>query len=135
MKAFPFPLNSRYGLLHAKMEIPREIQVPVALIFHELMNRMIFEHLRKIGMYCDLEHFQDSLILASLNMHDGTDETLKVYIDLMDHWSKNVNTDRDVIVRRALKIYQELIKARGRRKNAKTTRHNRGTSRSPTVNR
>lgn len=116
MKFFHFPLNSPYGLLHSRVEIPREIQVPVALIYHELMNRMLFGHLQVIEMSCDLEHFLDNLILASLNMHDGSDETFKLYLDIMDHWAEQVTCDKEVIARRAIKIYYALIKARDKRK-------------------
>jgi len=49
-----------------------------------------------------------------LKMWDGTDETFKVYFDLMQKWSDNVSANDDVITRRALKIYAALIKARDR---------------------
>jgi hypothetical protein len=46
---------------------------------------------------------------------DGTDETYKVYFDLMEKWTDNINPNDDVITRRALKIYAALIKARDRK--------------------
>ncbi|MBK7652176.1 MAG: hypothetical protein IPJ20_17700 [Flammeovirgaceae bacterium] len=64
---------------------------------------------------CYFENFLDRLILASLKMWDGTDETFKVYFDLMQKWSDNVSANDDVITRRALKIYAALIKARDRK--------------------
>jgi hypothetical protein len=74
---------------------------------------MLFQHLQIIGFQdCYFETFLDRLILASLRMWDGTDETYKMYSDLMDKWTDDINPKDDVITKRALKIYAALIKAR-----------------------
>ncbi len=119
MKSFSIPLNFRHGyrlVRSPNIKIPREIEIPIFLIRHELQSRMLFKHLHVIGFQdCYFENFLDRLILASLKMWDGTDETFKVYFDLMQKWSGNVSADDDVITRRALKIYAALIKARDRK--------------------
>lgn len=119
MKAFCIPLRfkHKYSLLTpSKVHVPRDIQIPVFLIRHELESRMLFNALSTIGLHdCYFEAHLDRLILASLRMWDGTDETFKIYFDLMCKWSKDVNTNDDVITRRALKIYYALIKARDKR--------------------
>jgi hypothetical protein len=87
MSHFSIPLNYKHNfrLVRSKnIKIPKEIEVPVFLIRHELQSRMLFKHLQIIGFQeCYFENFLDRLILASLRMWDGTDETYKVYDDLM----------------------------------------------------
>lgn len=116
MKTFSIPLNYelQYSLIFpSKVKVPKEIEVPVFLIRHELQTRMLYKHLHAIGFQgCYFENFLDRLILASLRMRDGTDETYKVYFDLMEKWTDNINPDDDVITRRALKVYAALIKVR-----------------------
>src|SRR5690606_12103528 len=105
MRTFSIPLNFRhnYGLVRSsRVKVPKEIQVPIFLIRHELQNRMFYKHLQEIGLEgCYFESFLDRLILASLRMWDGTDATFKIYFDLMEKWSKDINADEDVITRRA----------------------------------
>lgn len=120
MKTFSIPLNFCHNhelVRSSRIKVPREIQVPVFLIRHELQNRMFYKHLQEIGLEgCYFESFLDRLILASLQMWDGTDATYKTYFDLMDKWSNDINADEDVITRRALKIYAALVKARESKK-------------------
>lgn len=120
MKAFSIPLNFRHNhelVRSSRIKVPREIQVPVFLIRHELQSRMFYKHLQEIGLEgCYFESFLDRLILASLQMWDGTDATYKTYFDLMDKWSNDINADEDVITSRALKIYGALVKARKSKK-------------------
>lgn len=128
MKTFSIPLNFRHNhelVRSPRIKIPREIQVPVFLIRHELQSRMFYKHLQEIGLEgCYFESFLDRLILASMHMWDGTDATYKIYFDLMDKWSNDINADEDVITRRALKVYAALVKARENRKGIKAYRGN-----------
>ena len=141
MRTFSIPLNFRHGhglVRSPRIKIPKEIQVPIFLIRHELQNRMFYKHLQEIGLEgCYFETFLDRLILASLRMWDGTDATFKIYFDLMEKWSKDINADEDVITRRALKIYAALIKARDSRKMHKINpgRNGRKSNRALKVNR
>jgi hypothetical protein len=119
MKAFTIPLNfvHRFRFIRpGKFDVPKNIEIPVLLIRHELQNRMLHKHLQVIGLDgCYLENFLDHLILASLRMWDATDETNKILYDLIEKWSDDVNPDDDVITKRALKIYYALVKARDER--------------------
>lgn len=116
MKAFTIPLNfiHRFRFIRpGKVDVPKDIEIPVFLIRHELQNRMLHKHLQVIGLDgCYLENFLDHLILASLKMWDATDKTNKIFYDLIEKWSEDVNPDDDVITKRALKIYYALVKAR-----------------------
>ena len=53
MKAFSIPLNFRHGLRlvrSPKIKIPKEIEVPIFLIRHELQSRMLFKHFQMINV-------------------------------------------------------------------------------------
>ena len=119
MKFFSIPITHKHGyklIRPGKFKIPTEIEVPVFLIRQELMLRMLFNSFSAIGFNeCYFEPHLDRLILASLRMWDGTDETNNIYIKIMDKWSSNINPNPDVITRRALKIYHALILARERK--------------------
>ena len=115
---FSIPLNFHhgYGLIRPKEgKVPKEIEIPIYLIRHELQSRMLFRHLQVIGLTeCYFETFLDALILASLRMWDGTDETYNLYYQLIEKGSHDITFNHKVITRRALKIYAALIKARDR---------------------
>lgn len=116
VRTFSIPLNhpSGYSLLgRTKVKVPREMEVPIFLIRHELKSRMFFNVLSEVGFTDSyFEAYLDSLILASVRLRDGSDETFKVYTDLMEKWSGDINADEDVIIRRAIKIYNALVKYR-----------------------
>jgi len=119
MKAFTIPLNflHRFRFIRpGKFDVPKDIEIPVLLIRHELQNRMFYKHLQRIGLDgCYFENFLDHLIMASLRMWDATDETNKIFFDLIEKWSDDINPDDDEITKRALKICHALIKARDQR--------------------
>src|SRR5688572_28379470 len=107
MRKVKIPTNrGRYPLINqGKVKVPKEIEVSIFLIRHELKLRMIYQALESIGSVdCYFESHLDRLIMASLQMWDGKDETYEVYFALMDKWTKDINSDPDVITRRALKI-------------------------------
>jgi hypothetical protein len=118
MKLSKASRRRRYPLLNpGKVNVPRNIEVAIFLIVHELKSRMVYEALSQIATIdCYLESHLDRLILKTLRMWDGTDETYNYYFALMDKWSREVNTDNDVITRRALKIHGALISFRDTRK-------------------
>lgn len=119
MKAFTIPLNFRHRfrfIRPGKFDVPKDIEIPVLLIRHELQNRMLYKHLQRIGLDgCYFENFLDHLIMASLRMWDATDETNKILFDLIEKWTDDVNPDDDEITKRALKICRALIRARDQR--------------------
>lgn len=119
MKSFCIPLNFNHShsfIRPGNVHVPKEIEIPIFLIRNELQSRMLFKAFRDLGFSdCYFETYLDRLILASLRMWDGTDETYKIYYDLMCRWSSDVNISDDVITRRALKIYYSLIRARNKR--------------------
>jgi hypothetical protein len=96
-----------------KIKIPKEIEVPIYLILHELKQCMIYETINRIAsIECYFESHLDRLILASLRMWDGKDETYAVYYKLVDKYSKPINCDHNVLLRRAMKIYDGLVEYR-----------------------
>jgi len=116
IRSFSIPLNHPQGfslLGRTKVNVPREMEVPIFLIRHELKSRMFFNVLSQVGFTDSyFEAYLDSLILASVRLRDGSDGTFKVYTDLMEKWSQDINDDEDVIIRRSVKIYNALVKYR-----------------------
>jgi len=106
--------RNEYPLINpGNIIIPREIEVPIYLILHELKQCMIYETLNRIAsIESYFEDHLDRLILASLRMWDGKDETYAVYYKLIDQYSKPINSDHSVLLRRAMKIYDGLIEYR-----------------------
>jgi hypothetical protein len=118
MKTTTTAKRRRYSLINpGKVNVPRDIEVPIFLIVHELKSRMVYETLRPIATIdCYLESHLDRLILKTLRMWDHKDETWDFYLDLMDKSSKDLSTDSTVIIRRALRIYKSLITFRDSQK-------------------
>ena len=116
IRSFSIPLNHPKGfslLGLTKVKVRREIEVPVFLIRNELQSRMLFNALSDIGFTdCYFETHLHPLILASLRLRDGSDETFRVYTELMEKWSKDINPETDVIIRRSIKIYNALVQYR-----------------------
>lgn len=108
--------NSRneYPLINpGNIEIPKDIEVPIFLILHELKQCMVYETLNRIAsIESYFEAHLDRLILASIRMWDGKDETYAVYYKLIEKHSKPINSDHSVLLRRALKIYNGLVEYR-----------------------
>jgi hypothetical protein len=107
-----------YPLINpGKIKIPKEIEVPIFLIHHELKLLMIYQTLNPIATIdCYFESHLDRLILASLKMWDGKDETYAVYYKVMDKYSKVINSDHNVLIGRSLKIYNTLTDYRDKKK-------------------
>lgn len=119
MSTFSIPLNFSHGyrlIRPSQGKVPKEIEIPIYLIRHELQSRMLFKHLHAIGFQeCYFETFLDHLILASLKMYDGNDENFKLYFKLIEKWSDHITSNDRVITQRALKVYTSLIKVRNRK--------------------
>jgi hypothetical protein len=108
---------SNSGLRFPLIKLPQKIDYCLYLIKEELKSRRFFEGLHKVGV--DDIYFQphlDKLILKSVGLDDGTDETSEFYFKVMERRSKKVLADNDSIVTQALKVYMELIAEKRRRK-------------------
>jgi hypothetical protein len=68
---------------------------------------------------CYLESHLNRLILASLKMWDGKDETYIAYYTIMNKWAKDISSDLEVIKRRAIKICNYLVHVRDKSKRIK----------------
>ncbi|MCZ8216204.1 MAG: hypothetical protein O9262_08195 [Cyclobacteriaceae bacterium] len=95
---------------HPIVRIPDNIQRSIYLIKEELKSRKLFHALHEVGIDdCYFQPHLDILIMESLGLCDGTDETFKMYDEIMDKRSKKIEADNDSIMRQALKAYQELL--------------------------
>ena len=81
------------------------------LIREELKIRKFFNTLREIGIEdCYYQPDLGTLILKSLGIDDGKDETFYHYSDLMDQHAKKITADARSIKKQAMKVYKALVK-------------------------
>jgi hypothetical protein len=112
--------KSRFPLV----KLPYKIDYCLYLIKEELKSRRFFEGLHTIGI--DDIYFQpdlDKLILKSVDLDDGTDETNEFYFEIMARRSMKIDADNDSIVTQALKVYIELMTEKKRRKGIRNKAH------------
>jgi hypothetical protein len=101
----------------ALVKLPHKIDYCLFLIKEELKSRCFFEGLHRVGMEdIYLQPHLDRLILKSVGLDDGTDETAEFYFKIMERRSKKVRKDNDSVVEQALKVYMELVGEKKRRK-------------------
>lgn len=95
---------------HPIVRIPDNIQLSIYLIKEELKSRKLFHALHEVGLDdCYFQPHLDVLIMESLGLCDGTDETFSMYEEIMDRRSKKIEADHDSIMKQALKVYHELL--------------------------
>jgi hypothetical protein len=110
MKDFRFPL----------VKLPYEVQFSLYLIKEELKSRKLFHALHEVGLDdCYFQPHLDSLILRSVGLDDGTDETFSVYENIIEKRSKKIKADYDSITKQAFKAYQELKNEKKKRSTGK----------------
>ncbi len=81
---------------HPIVRIPDNIQMSIYLIKEELKSRKLFHALHDAGIDdCYFQPHLDILIIESLGLRDGTDETFKMYDEIMDRRSKKIEADND----------------------------------------
>jgi len=99
------------------VKLPSSIDYTLFLIREELKSQRFFNGLNKIDLDgCRYQPHLDRLILASVGLDDGTDETFDVYFRIMEKRSKKIGTDNDSIMKQAVKAYIELVAEKNRRK-------------------
>lgn len=99
------------------IRLPSDVQFTLYLIREELKSRKVFRSLQNAGLDdCYFQPHLDSLILNSLGMDDGTDETFSIYDEIMEKRSKKIEADNDSVMKQAMKVYQELVGEMKRRR-------------------
>lgn len=95
------------------VRLPRKTQRALYLIREELKSRKLFNALHEVGLDdCYFQPHLDSLILQSVGLDDGKDETFNTYRRIMDKRSRKITGDYNSITKQALKVYQELAEQR-----------------------
>lgn len=92
------------------VRLPEETQQTLYLIREELKTRKFFEALHQVGL--DDTRYRahlDTLIMRSVGMDDGTDETFILYDEIIERRSKKISEDMDSIMKQVLKVYIELM--------------------------
>ncbi|HMK07219.1 MAG TPA: hypothetical protein VK476_06795 [Flavobacterium sp.] len=96
------------------LKLPENVELTLILIQTELKTRKFFNGLAKVGLDdCYLRPNLDSVIMQCLDMDDVEDETFLRYDGIMERGSWRV-VDEEGVVRQALKVYRELLKAKER---------------------
>jgi hypothetical protein len=99
------------------VKLPQKVEYCLFLIKEELKSRRFFEGLHSVGLDdVYLQPHLDRLILKSVGLDDGTDETSEFYFKIMERRSRKIESDNDSIMTQALKAYMELASERKRRK-------------------
>jgi len=95
------------------VKLPSKLQMTLYLIKEELKSRKLFHALREAGLDdCYFQPHLDTLILRSVGMDDGTDETFSLYYDIIEKRSKKIEADNESIMKQALKVYMELLEVK-----------------------
>lgn len=98
------------------INLPSDTQICLYLIKEELKTRRLFQALHKVGLDdCYFQSNLDSLILRSIGLYDGTDETFSLYERIIEKRSKKIEADYDSIMKQALKVYHELMNEKKKR--------------------
>jgi hypothetical protein len=106
-------MNKEFPLV----KLPQKVEYCLFLIKEELKSRRFFEGLHSVGMDdVYLQPHLDRLILKSIGLDDGRDETSEFYFKIMERRSRKIESDNDSIMTQALKAYIELTSERKRRK-------------------
>ncbi len=104
--------NTRYPLV----KLPSDIQIPLYLIKEELKSRKFFHTLQDAGLDdCYFQPHLDSLILQTVCLDDGSDETFNLYDSIIERRSKKIEADNDSVMKQALKVYHELMQEKKKR--------------------
>jgi hypothetical protein len=99
------------------VKLPAKVQQSLYLIKEELKSRKLFHALHEIGLDdCYFQPHLDSLILRSVGLDDGSDETFMTYHTIVERRSRKIEADNDSIMKQALKVYNELILEKKKRK-------------------
>lgn len=106
-------------LKHSKFQLvklPQGMDLTLFLIREELKSQKFFNGLHKAGLDdCYYQPHLDKLILASVGLDDGTDETYDLYFRIMEKRSKKIEPDNDSVMKQAFKVYVELMKEKEKR--------------------
>ena len=99
------------------VKLPSDTQITLYLIKEELKSRKLFHALHEAGLDdCYFQPHLDSLILRSIGWDDGSDETFMTYHAIVERRSRKIEADNDSIMKQALKVYNELILEKKKRK-------------------
>jgi hypothetical protein len=105
-------LRARFPIV----KLPTDLQFSLYLIKEELKSRKLFQALHEVGLDdCYFQPRLDSLIMRSIDMDDGTDETFSIYDNIVEKRSKKIKADNDSIMKQAFKVYQELMNEKKKR--------------------
>jgi hypothetical protein len=98
------------------VKLPESLDLTLYLIHEELKCQKLFSIISKLGMgECLYQPHLGEVILAQLNMDDGSDELYQFYYKLIDKRCRKINGDEESIMKQTMKVYIELVAERERK--------------------
>jgi hypothetical protein len=105
--------------IYPLVKLPPSTQTILYLISQELKIRRFFNALHKAGI--DDVYFEphlDKLILAQMEMDDGSDEIMEWFNRIIDKRSRKIEPNSESVMKQAMKVYTELVWEKRKRKTA-----------------
>lgn len=102
---------------HPLVKLPHKIDYTLFLIKEQLKSTRFFDGLNEVGAGdLSLQPHLDELILKSVGLDDGSDETFRFYLSVMKKRSTKIGDDHESLVKQAMKVYVALCAEKERRK-------------------
>lgn len=101
------------------VRLPYEIDLVLLLIREELKSHKHFDSLYHAGLDdCIYQPHLAKLILAKLELDDGSDATFEFFSALIEKRAKKIQPDIDSIMTQTVKVYVDLMIEKKRRKSS-----------------
>jgi hypothetical protein len=107
-------LKTRYPLAR----LPRKTELILALLSEELKASYFFEGLAKVGLDdCSFQPYLGSVILTLMGFDTRPDAVLEFYFNRLAHHTKKLKPGQASIMKRALRLHEDLRQEKKRREN------------------
>ncbi len=103
-------------LTYPLVKLPRKVELTLFLIREELKSRKFFNSLQRAGIDdCYYQTHLDELILKHVGLNQNSDTDFAFYSRLMEKNSTKIEAGEKSIMKRAVKVYVELMIEKKRR--------------------
>jgi hypothetical protein len=98
------------------VKLPASLDLVLFLISQDLKSHKLFNIVDQLGMGdCPYQPYLGKVILAQLNMDDGSDEIFQFYDKLIEKRCRKIDGDQKSMMKQTMKVYAELITEKERR--------------------
>jgi hypothetical protein len=97
-------------LTYPLVRLPQKVELTLFLIREELKSRKFFNSLQRAGLDdCYYQTHLDQLIMNNTGLDHESDRDFGFYSSLMEKNSKKIDTGEEAVMKRAVKVYVELM--------------------------